>query len=91
MLPFIILNLTGRFDLVSPKFDCKFCGKTKIADRNDHIASGFWPGLPSVGFYVFDKHLLEFWHHQQHESPGSSEAKFLKVLKDLSKDSHRVR
>ncbi len=79
-----VVNQHGRFDLQSASFYCGGCNSSFEAGLDDYIYSGLWPGLPSIGLYLFDEELLFLYYHTQHLSPGTSEKKIVKSLEEIS-------
>lgn len=81
---------TGRYDLNSTEFICQECGHIEVATEEDYVKSGWWPGAPKNGSYLFAIDLLVFWNHLSHKTPGTSERKFLETLGTISRRENRV-
>ncbi len=83
--------VAGRFDLSSAKFKCSTCFHIREATIEEYIISGFWPGNPiGDSSYFFDASVLEQWYLEKHNTPGTSELKFVNNLEITSKNNGRV-
>ncbi|KAI9562202.1 hypothetical protein GHT06_013167 [Daphnia sinensis] len=87
----VIITKDGRFDLHFPQFNCVECGEQQFANEADFVVSGWWPSLAKIGSYFVSTSLLEMWRHLKHQTPGTSERKFVQTLSEISKMSHRVK
>ncbi len=85
-----LVSLTGRFDLRRTQFLCSSCGKDREATPENYIESGYFPGTTSSISCYFSIELIEFWNILKHETPGTSERKFVKTLEIISKMRGRV-
>ncbi|KAI9553717.1 hypothetical protein GHT06_021648 [Daphnia sinensis] len=85
----VIITKDGRFDLHFPQFNCVECGEQQFANEADFVVSGWWPSLAKIGSYFVSTSLLEMWRHLKHQTPGTSERKFVQTLSEISKMSHR--
>lgn len=54
------------------------------------IRSGWMPGKPNDFRYFFSTDLLSLWFHLKHNTPGTSESKFVETLSELSTHHGRV-
>ena len=81
----------GRFDLYSTTFTCGSCEKSKNANIQQYLISGFWPGFPSSECsYLFCTGVLNLWHRLKNNTPGTSLMKYVETLKAISKLHGRV-
>ena len=85
-----LFSLTERFDLRRTQFLCSSCGNNREATPENYIESGYFPGTTSSISCYFSIELIEFWNILKHETPGTSERKFVKTLEIISKMRGRV-
>ena len=67
------------------EFKCSSCIAGIPATQSDFVASWWWPGSPKTKTYLFSMNLLVMWNHLAHNTPGTSERKFLETLGEISK------
>ena len=60
------------------------------ATSEEYIISGYWPGSPSGGEYLFTEDVLSHWNDLKHETPSTSEGKFVQTLEHASRRHNRV-
>lgn len=85
-------RLLGRFDVDSCSFKCLSCSSVKEASKTDYFNIGFWSGSPEEGesSYLFSCSLLKMWYYTKHNTPGTSEMKFIETIEDISREYDRV-
>ncbi|KAI9560164.1 hypothetical protein GHT06_014176 [Daphnia sinensis] len=86
----VIITKDGRFDLHFPQFNCVECGEQQFANEADFVVSGWWPSLAKIGSYFVSTSLLEMWRHLKHQTPGTSERKFVQTLSEISKIQEEI-
>ena len=59
------------------------------ATFRNYNSSGFWPGTQNKISYLFSAEMLKLWYLMKHNSPSTSERKFIEALQIMAEGSKR--
>lgn len=84
---------SGDLELSTAAFSCSDCHTVIEANAEQYVTSGLWPANPGqkVPTYFVHTDYLRYWYFNKHETPGTSELKFLEISRHIARSENRVR